>query len=358
MSRWYRDHYEWLLTLIWEDLLKADEISIRDGFFERGGTALTYASMRQEVERYFSVTPAEDPAVTIEKLAAEVQARRQAQALKQKPFVIPGSDAGTGAVPLVYVHGVSGEPKFDPNVLHADMGRPIITMRAPGMDFEEAPLTTVDAMAERYVADLVEFGVGEPYLISGSSSSAVIAFAIAQMLEESGKAVAYAGLLEPPPMSPYDLSLPEDVELRLQDLCVVGDAEFTPGDLDATVQALKDADEIPSTYTTELLVRHAETFGRHRKAAYEYEPRGRFNGHTVLYESRHFGCGPEPLGSLDAPVATLPEYEQFWVRYLSPKTMVRRQNCEHRRLDGTALTRKWMREDIDEALRAASVSVR
>jgi thioesterase domain-containing protein len=213
-------------------------------------------------------------------------------------------------------------------------------------------------MAERYVADLIEFGVGEPYVISGSSSSAVIAFAMVQMLEESGKAVAYAGLLEPPPMSEYSLSLQEDVEHRLRELCLVGDAEFKPGDNEGTVQALKDADEIPASHTTGLVVRHAETFGRNRKAAYEYVPRGRIYGHTVLYESRHFGCGTEPLGSLDAPVETLPEYEQFWAQYLPSNTVVRRQNCEHRRLDGTALTRKWMREDIDEALRAASATGR
>lgn len=350
MARWYRDHYEWVLTLMWEELLEVDPISVRDNFFDLGGTRKSYEVMVEEVQRRFGVSPTDGQTSTIEALALDVQTRRHSGGLKQKPFVVPGS--GAGSVPLVYIHGVAGECMFDPRLLRFDMGRPIVSIRSVGMDLEESPLTTVEAMVERYVADLTEIGVGEPYVIAGSSASAVIAFAMAQWLEEQGKTVAYAGLLEPPLLG--DEEPPEfqaAVQHRLRELCLGGDVEFRPDQNELNVQALKDAGEIPRSYSIDLVLRHAEVFGYNVRAANLYTPPGRFSGHAVLYESREFGCGPESLGSLEAPPATMPPYEQFWVQYLSPQTLVRRQDCEHRSLDRTKLIRTWLRDDINEALR-------
>ncbi|MEU0992078.1 thioesterase domain-containing protein [Streptomyces sp. NPDC005953] len=350
MARWYRDHYEWVLTLIWEELLEVDPISVRDNFFDLGGTEKSYEVMVEEVQRRFGVSLEDDSTSTIETLALDVRTRRNSSGLKQKPFFIPGS--GAGSIPLVYIHGVAGECMFDPRLLRFDMGRPIVSIRSIGMDLEEAPLTTVEAMVERYVADLTEISVGEPYVIAGSSASAVIAFAMAQWLEEQGKTVAYAGLLEPPLLG--DEEPPEfqvAVQHRMRELCLGGEVDFRPGQMEMNVQALKNAGDIPRSYPTDLVLRHAEVFGYNVRAANLYRPTDRFSGHAVLYESREFGRGREPIGSLDAPPVTMPQYEQFWVKYLPPRTLVRRQNCEHRSIDRTKLIRTWLRDDINEALR-------
>jgi thioesterase domain-containing protein len=356
----YRDHYEWLLTLIWQDLLGVDEISVQNNFFELGGTKQSHKDMLQEVRARFDVTPNDEPTATVEDLASNIRALRHSLGLKQKPFLVPGSGASRGAgsdadsVPLIFLHGVAGEPMFDPKLLRFDMGRPIISIRSIGMDLEESSLTTVDAMVQRYLTDLTEMGVDEPYVISGSSCSAVIALAMAHRLEESGKTVAYAGLMEPPLVGEYTAPFQDVVAHRLRELCTVGDVEFHPHQNELTIRALRDAAEIPPSYSDDLVMRHAETFAHNGRAAYLHSPQ-RFSGHAVLYESREFGCGPEPLGSLDVPREKMQPYEQFWSQYLSSQTIVRRQNCEHRSIDGTLLIRKWLRDDINEALRDFAV---
>ena len=91
MSPRYRDHYEWLLTLIWQDLLKVDEISVQNNFFELGGTKQSHKDMLQEVRTRFDVTPNDEPTATVEDLASNIRALRHSLGLKQKPFLVPGS---------------------------------------------------------------------------------------------------------------------------------------------------------------------------------------------------------------------------------------------------------------------------
>jgi thioesterase domain-containing protein len=358
MSRWFRDHYEWLLTLMWEDFLEVEEISVQNNFFELGGTNKSHEEMLRAVSARFNVTPSNEPTASVEDLASNVHALRNSLGLKQKPYFIPGSGAGSKAcsgsdsVPLIFLHGVAGETMYDPKLLRFNMGRPIVSIRSVGMDLEESPLTTVESMVQRYVADLAEIGVYEPYIIAGSSCSAVIALAMAHWLEEHGKTVAYAGLLEPF-ISEHVDSFQVAVARRLEELCLFGEVEFYPNQNKLSIQALRNAAEIPPSYSDDLVMRHAEVFAYNLRATFLSSPR-RFNGHAVLYESRDFGCGPEPLGSLDVPREKMQPYEQFWSQFMSPQTMVRRQNCDHRSLDQTLLMRTWLRDDINEALRAVS----
>ncbi|MEV6409942.1 thioesterase domain-containing protein [Kribbella sp. NPDC051718] len=347
----YRDHFEFCLALVWEQVLDCRNIPISKDFFTLGGDSEAAKSMLAEVARRLdAAVPTADfvSAPTIESLARRVRETRHAQRARQEPFVIPGS--GEGPSPLVFLHTVEGEITYSERILCADLGRPVIGIRSVGMDLEEAPLATVEAMASRYISDLIGAGVEGPYVLAGVSTSAVIALEMARQLTEQGRQVGFVGLLEPPPMGTAPFSVPELVDIHLKELCEVNAIEFRPDSLPDCVAALMRSEEFPPGHTFELVMRMVEIFALNITASDIYAPSGRYDGPTVLYESRAFGDNPEPLGVLSVRESELSEYERFWAQYISPKTPIRRQTCEHRGLNKTPATRTFLRNDIEAAL--------
>jgi acyl carrier protein len=350
----YRDHYEFYLALLWGTIIDgARNISVNDSFSRLGGDSEATLSMLMTVEHEFEVQVSAErfaAAPTIEALAFRVREARRSNGAAQKPFRVPGS--APGAIPLVLLHTVEGELTYVDRLLGSDLGVPIVAVRSVGIDLEDEPLATVDAMARRYVAELDEMGVREPYVLAGISSSGVIAFEMARRWEERGDRVAYLGLFEPPPMRTIPFDQPRLVEMRLRELCQIDDVEFKPDQIEGSVNAMKDSGGIPSTYSLELVMRHAEIFALNVLSAYGHCPTGRFNGPTVLYESREFDCGGDPVGTLSELKSTSSYYERFWSRFLPLQTLVRRQNCDHRGIIQTRDTQAFLRMDIAHSLRA------
>ncbi|MFH9296753.1 thioesterase domain-containing protein [Streptomyces sp. NPDC017520] len=354
-SRMYRhrDHYEFCLAILWERILNIQDVSIYDGFFELGGAEESAEAMLAGLTDEFGVEVpaglfAAEP--TIEATAALVREGRIARGAAQRPTWVPGADPA--ALPLVLLPTVEGEITFLYRILcSSEIGRPMLGLRSQGLDLEDQPLTTVDAIVDRYIADLDAAGVGEPYLISGVSSSAVIAFAMAQRLEQSGKRVAYLGLFEPPPVHGFQYDVQDLVDFYLADVCSMADIEYSRERREICIRRLKELGEFPSDYSTELVMRMAEVNALNYRAADVYQPRGRFGGHAVFYESREANCGTEPVGKLADATAAGRTYEQFWLRHLLPQTLVRRQNCAHRGLHNSRETRVFIREDIENGIR-------
>ncbi|QUQ67500.1 thioesterase domain-containing protein [Kutzneria sp. CA-103260] len=354
----YREHYEFYLALLWKEILGVRQVPIENDFFALGGDAAAARTMLADVEREFGVRVTADhfaAAPTVEALARHVREARQASAAPQKPFRVPGSPAGP--IPLVYLYTVEGELTYSDRMLTADLGVPIVAVRSIGMDMEEEPLSTVEAMAARHVADLDELGVRPPYFVVGVCTSGNIAFEMARIWQERGDHVAFLGLFEPPLMREIQQDKAYFVQDHVRELCKVSEVDFTPDRLDQCVQALRESGEIPESFSDELFMRQAEVHALNVLAAYKYRPAGRFTGHAVFYESQAFDCGPAGLARLSDPQTATNVYESFWSQYIPAETLVRRQDCDHRSIDLTRKAREFLREDIAHALNALNSAV-
>jgi amino acid adenylation domain-containing protein len=183
-----RTTLEHQLVTIWEALLTARPIGIRDDFFALGGhslLALRMLAMLQDVSGRRLPLAALFDGATIEQLAARVEG---AVFDEDEPPVVVLQGGGTGT-PLAFVHGdVRGggwycrrlAPMLGPNPMFV-----LPTLRADGTN---APLT-IEGMAAQHVRELRALQPRGPYRIGGFCAGGLIAYEMACQLRDAGEQV-------------------------------------------------------------------------------------------------------------------------------------------------------------------------
>jgi thioesterase domain-containing protein/acyl carrier protein len=184
------------LLRLWEEVLQARPIGIRDDFFALGGHSLSAVRVAVAIEKTLgrSVSPGllfEAP--TIEMLSSRISSFSPTEVRKA---LVPLAQGSPGA-PLFLVHHVSGDiTAYRDLARYLGAARPIYGVRAPELDSNEKPLDRVEAMASRYVREIRALQPRGPYLIGGHSAGAHIAFEIAQQLRSGGEHIAFLAILE------------------------------------------------------------------------------------------------------------------------------------------------------------------
>jgi acetoacetyl-CoA synthetase len=150
-------------------------------FFELGGDSLLAVNLFLEIERttghQLPITTIYD-APTIAELA---ELMVEGASAKFSPLVLL-NDGGSGP-PLFIVHGVGGTV-----VEFATLGRlirsdgPVYAIQARGIDGEEAPLRTIEEMADYYVAAVREIQPWGPYRLAGYSFGGMVAIEMGRRL--------------------------------------------------------------------------------------------------------------------------------------------------------------------------------
>jgi thioesterase domain-containing protein len=75
---------------------------------------------------------------------------------------------------------------------------PFYAFEAPGIDGAQAPLTSIEVLAARYLDDLRAFQPAGPYFIGGFCLGGIVAFELARQLRAQGQDVALLALIESP----------------------------------------------------------------------------------------------------------------------------------------------------------------
>jgi amino acid adenylation domain-containing protein len=189
-----RTELEKQLVTLWEGVLQARPIGVRDDFFELGGHSLLAVQLASSVARLVGRTLSpgllfESP--TIETLAAYLtRTPTRATAL-----VLLAS--GSADTPLFLIHHISGDiTAYRDLARHLGAGRTIYGVRAPELDTNEKPLDRIEAMATRYVREIRTVQPKGPYLLGGHSAGAHIAYEMARQLRAGGDEVALLAILE------------------------------------------------------------------------------------------------------------------------------------------------------------------
>ncbi len=104
--------------------------------------------------------------------------------------------AGGTKPPFFCVHAILGSVfPYQKLALHMPDDRPFYGIEARGMDGQEPPLDDVYAMAASYLAAIEQVWPSGPYHIGGYSFGASVAYEIARLAREQGKAVGLVALI-------------------------------------------------------------------------------------------------------------------------------------------------------------------
>ncbi len=184
-----KDQIEKRLVDIWETLLGVSPIGVHDNFFELGGHSLLSMRLFVQVEKEFDVklplaVMFQD--ATIEFLAGKI---REENLETDWPTLVPIQPQGD-RIPFFCVHGQTGDILW-----FRDLGRqlapdqPLYGLQARGLDGEQQPFDSIEAMAAHYMKVIRALQPRGPYFLGGASLGGTVAFEVAQRLLAEGQEV-------------------------------------------------------------------------------------------------------------------------------------------------------------------------
>lgn len=186
---------ELVVTSAWERALDVGPVSRDEDFFDLGGTSVVALRLCNEIREQ---TGRELPPSTLFDAPTIARMATAILAASARPFASVVALKPTGqARPLFLVHGLAGdvlELRALAQRLPAD--RPVLGLRARGLDPRERPHATVEEMAEDYVARVRRWQPAGPYFLAGYSFGGLVAFEMARRLRGEGDEVAFLGLLD------------------------------------------------------------------------------------------------------------------------------------------------------------------
>ncbi|MEM1172839.1 MAG: thioesterase domain-containing protein [Cyanobacteria bacterium P01_H01_bin.35] len=197
-----RDSLELQLAQIWSEVLGVSPIGIRDRFFDLGGYSILAVRLMAKIEQQFGKNlslAALFQGATVEQLAILLHQKTHTQSWSslvaiqpqgKKPpfFCMPGSGGN-----VVHFHQLSR---------HLGNDQPFYALQPPSLDGVSEPFRSVAEIAAYYLKAIQTVQPSGPYYLSGHSFGALVAFEMAQQLQQQGETVALLAILDLPARLP------------------------------------------------------------------------------------------------------------------------------------------------------------
>jgi amino acid adenylation domain-containing protein len=190
-----RDRIEKGLAVLWESVLGVSPIGRCADFFDLGGTSLQSIEILTCIEDRYNLVLSPSILVehsTIESLAAWIADRA---VIPTPHCLVPLSPAATGR-PLFLLHTGVGHVAAYGQLARRLPDRPVYALQARGLRAESWPLTSIPAMAQRYLEEIMAVDPTGPYLLAGACMGGLIAFEMAVQLVQKGRPVGLLALLD------------------------------------------------------------------------------------------------------------------------------------------------------------------
>ncbi len=212
-----RDALEIQLAGMYERLLRIQSIGIHDDFFELGGHSLLAMQVVAEVRRQLGI---ELPVAELMQhgSVAALAARLRGQVRPTASVLVPltpaaraawPASAEAGPQPLWLFHPIGGTV-FCYLELSRRLapGRPVFAVQSPALDRDGEAEVSVEAMARRYLVDVLARQPQGPYLLGGWCFGGVVAFEAARQLRARGERVDRVILIDT--RAPVPANMPGD----------------------------------------------------------------------------------------------------------------------------------------------------
>jgi amino acid adenylation domain-containing protein len=185
------------LAGIMSSILSVPRVGRQDSFFDLGGHSILAVTLFNKIEQEYGrrlplTTLFRAP--TIAGLATTLDSGRDRS--KEWTSLVPIHTQGS-KIRFFCVHGAGGNI-----LLYRDLARhlgtehPFYGLQSQGLDGKTSPLTTVEAMAERYLREIRDLQPEGPYCLGGYCLGGTIAYHMAQRLRQDGQEVALVALLD------------------------------------------------------------------------------------------------------------------------------------------------------------------
>ena len=133
------------LIRIWKDILDIESLSPDDDFFRCGGNSLTAIELLIKIQRAFYLTLPPDTIYRFPTIRRQVHmiAQKTKTSVHYDPLIVPIRRDGT-LPPLFCFHPLGGWiVKYQDISLFLDQNRPVIGIRAKGLEPGETPSLTI-----------------------------------------------------------------------------------------------------------------------------------------------------------------------------------------------------------------------
>ncbi|MFM0340183.1 hybrid non-ribosomal peptide synthetase/type I polyketide synthase [Paraburkholderia fungorum] len=199
------DDVQRVVVALWRELLGVAEIASDDDFFELGGHSLLATQLisrvRDHYERCLTLAEFLDTP-TVARIVASIDVRPTSHTTSASSdpavryCIVPLNSAG--ALPPFF-----GLPGMGGNVaqllpLSAALGneRPFIGLQCLGLDGIAQPHSSVEQMAEHYIACLRSIQPSGPYYLGGHSLGGKVAYEMARQLHDAGEEIGLLALFD------------------------------------------------------------------------------------------------------------------------------------------------------------------
>ena len=187
---------EKMVAAIWKKALETDEISRDTDFFEAGGHSMIAIQVMTQLEKETGKrlplsTLFTHP--TVRELADLICRDAKPENWKSLVPIQPNGSK----MPLYIIHGIGlNLLNFSGMVSYMDPEQPIYGLQALGLDGDDDPLDNMEAIAERYLSEVLDQNPDGPYAIGGYSFGGYVALEMARQLRKMGKEVKLLAMFD------------------------------------------------------------------------------------------------------------------------------------------------------------------
>lgn len=205
---------EEVLRAIWAEAFGVDTIGTDDDFFALGGDSLMAVTICTQIGQAFGYEIPLGTLFQANTVAALARVLDGGVAWQGHSPLIPVKN-GTGA-PVFLLHSIAGNLfEWQPLLHRLDCARPILALQARGLNPDETPPRSTEAMAADYVALIRARQPHGPYTLLGYSYGGLLAYEIAVRLHSTGEAVAFLGMIDTH-VHPRMLPVPAQLRFHLR----------------------------------------------------------------------------------------------------------------------------------------------
>lgn len=186
---------ETTLTTIWAQILKLEQVSVEDNFFALGGDSLLAVNLLEQINQHFAQNiplSALFSAPTVEQFAQLIEKTYTENWSPLVPLQSKGSNP-----PFFCVHPIFGVvlPYYE-LAYHLGIDQPFYGLQAFGLDGVNPPLTSIEEMATCYIKAMRQVQPQGSYQIGGWSFGGLVAFEMAQQLQQAGEQVSLLAIID------------------------------------------------------------------------------------------------------------------------------------------------------------------
>jgi thioesterase domain-containing protein/acyl carrier protein len=295
-----RDPMELEMAQLWEQVLGVCPIGIHDNFFEVGGHSLKAVALMEAIRKRFDVTLPLTLLFQSPTIAALCHKLRDSGDFASRDVLVLLRQGDGSRSPLFLVHPQGGGVmSYLPLVRELDDAETIYGIQSVGYESDEEPLTTMEEMTERFLAEIKQVQPKGPYRLAGWSFGGIAAYALALRLEMQGERVEFLGLFDVMPFDPENAEAnaaqqSEEAALIHQAAAFGMDPAQLKGlsveaGLDLVLRRAHELNRLPEGTTPESMRKKMRIMMLNGIAGFSYVPQGRVRADLTL-----FRCSEEP----------------------------------------------------------------